>query len=94
MTTKHEHEKNKVALGRSISPTKKCLNFSHQGDAVVDVKDLRLGPVKLIHLVEVPVDVGHLGVVENFLKNPALEHFYRNDSMTDCFALLQRIKRQ
>jgi hypothetical protein len=46
----------------------------YQRQAVVNVEDLRLGPVELVHLVEVAVNVGDLGVVEKLLKKGSTFH--------------------
>lgn len=43
------------------------LQRQREGRAVEDPEDLRLGPVKLAGLEEIPVDVGHVRVVKYFL---------------------------
>jgi hypothetical protein len=54
----------------------KCF-INYKSDAAVDVKDLRLGPIVFVELEEVAIGIGHLRVIQEFLKN--CEIFVRSD---------------
>ncbi len=54
----------------------KCF-ISYKSDAVMDVKDLRLSPIVFVELEEVAIGIGHLRVIQKFLKN--CEIFVRAD---------------